>query len=217
MNSLPGTSLLKKVSLLTIAVSLLLTVCYFYADKSIVYYFYAIDSRQYHWIHLVQQLPELLLMVSPLLLLAAFVLKNKNTQPQLRYFFFAASVSVLFTMVMKSLLKYFSGRYWPETFENNNPSLLHGGVYGFHPFHTGVSYSSFPSGHAATIFAFATCMWISYPRLRWVAVLISFSVSLALLVLYYHFLSDLLAGAYIGIVVSVFVSELLRKKYAYLC
>jgi membrane-associated phospholipid phosphatase len=217
MNSLPGISLLRKVSILTIAVSLLLTACYFYADKSIVFYFYAIDSRKYHWLHLVQQLPELLLMISPLLFLTAFILKNKNIQPHLRYFFFAVSLSVLFTTIVKSLLKYLFGRYWPETFENNNPSLLHGGVYGFHPFHVGVSYSSFPSGHTAIIFAVATCIWVIYPRLRWVAVLISLSVSLSLLVLYYHFLSDLLAGAYVGIVMSVFVTELLRKKYAYLC
>jgi membrane-associated phospholipid phosphatase len=203
-------TLLKKIIILTIVTSLLIVCSYFYADKSIVYFFYSLGTRKYHWLYMVQQLPELLLMISALLLITAFILKNRNVQQRLRQFLFLVPVSIWIAAFVKSLLKYVCGRYWPETFENNNPSLLHDGMYGFHPFHAGVSYSSFPSGHAATIFAFATCIWIIYTRLRWVSVLVSLSVSLALLVLYYHFLSDLIAGAYIGILAGIFVNKLLR-------
>ena len=64
------------------------------------------------------------------------------------------------------------GRYWPETWFHDNPSLIGNGTYGFHPFQTGDDIGSFPSGHAARIFGFATTWWIAIPRGRVLLVLI---------------------------------------------
>ena len=58
------------------------------------------------------------------------------------------------------------GRYWPETWHNDNPSLIGTGAYGFHPFETGDDIGSFPSGHAARIAAFLGVFWFAYPRSR---------------------------------------------------
>ncbi len=196
---------------------LLIVICYLYADKNMVAYFHSINTRRYQWMDTVQQLPALLLILSPVLIIAAYILTKNNNNKQLKEFLVSSSLSILLANILKFPLKYVFSRYWPETFVNNNPSFLRDGSYGFHPFHWGVSYSSFPSGHAITITAFATCIWMIYPRLRWIAVTLTLSVLLALLLLYYHFLSDLLAGSYIGIMLSIFLNNYLRKKYAYFC
>lgn len=204
--------LYRKAGLYATLTILLVAICYKYIDRSIVTYFHELNTRKYYWIDIVQQLPTLLLILSPLLIIAAFILKKKNKNPQLQHFFFSSFLGLVLSNILKLPLKFVFGRYWPETFKNNNPSFLHDGAYGFNLFHWGNDYGSFPSGHAITITAFATSMWIIYPRLRWVAVLISLSVMLALLVLYYHFLSDLLAGTYVGVVLSIFLNKFLIKN-----
>ena len=55
------------------------------------------------------------------------------------------------------------GRYWPETWFDNNPSLIGTGTYGFHPFAHGDDIGSFPSGHAARILGFAAVWWMAMP------------------------------------------------------
>src|SRR5438067_11259598 len=47
------------------------------------------------------------------------------------------------------------GRYWPETWTHDNPSLIGTGTYGFHPFQRGDDIGSFTSGLAARFFVFA--------------------------------------------------------------
>ncbi len=57
---------------------------------------------------------------------------------------------------------YVFGRDWPETWIDNNPSLIRDGAYGFHPFHGNSAYGSFPSGHTARTLAVAAVVWIAY-------------------------------------------------------
>ena len=58
------------------------------------------------------------------------------------------------------------GRYWPETWTHDNPSLIGTGTYGFHPFQRGDDVGSFPSGHACRILGFATVWVIAMPHSR---------------------------------------------------
>ena len=69
------------------------------------------------------------------------------------------------------------GRTWPATWTNNNPSLLRDRVYGFNCFHSGHGYSSFPSGQTAAVLA----------------------VGIVLTGANFHFLSDVIAGGFVGI------------------
>jgi hypothetical protein len=47
------------------------------------------------------------------------------------------SLSLIVARAAKDQLKFVFGRTWPETWVNNNPSLIHDGVFGFNPFHGG--------------------------------------------------------------------------------
>jgi len=112
--------------------------------------------------------------------------------------------------VLKQLLKWGCGRTWPETWQENNPSLIAGGVYGFHPFHWGVAYDSFPSGHAAVICSVTWILWLGYPRWRWWYAMVCFCPCAALVGMNYHFVGDVLAGVILGCMTGAWMGRLFR-------
>jgi hypothetical protein len=61
------------------------------------------------------------------------------------------SISFISTSLINSQLKYAFGRTWPVTWIENNPSLIQNGAFGFNPFHGGLGFAAFPSGHAAAV------------------------------------------------------------------
>lgn len=109
------------------------------------------------------------------------------------------SLSVLMTEATKNLLKLVFGRTWPEAWFPDGPSFIHDGAYGFNPFHGGEGYGSFPSGHMAVACAIISVLWIYYPKLRVVYFLAAASVAGGLIGGNYHFLSDVIVGAFIGV------------------
>jgi membrane-associated phospholipid phosphatase len=109
------------------------------------------------------------------------------------------SLSLVVADALNKQLKFVFGRTWPETWANNNPSLIHDGVYGFNPLHGGVGFASFPSGHAATSCAVMSVLWICYPRFRPLYVLCVAAVTTGLIGADFHFLSDVIAGGFIGV------------------
>jgi membrane-associated phospholipid phosphatase len=114
------------------------------------------------------------------------------------------SVSVIVAEATKSQLKYIFGRTWPETFVNNNPSLISDHAYGFNFFHGGPGYASFPSGHMTVICAVASVLWIYYPNFRALYALVVAAVAIGLIGADYHFLSDIIAGSLLGTVTGWF-------------
>jgi membrane-associated phospholipid phosphatase len=119
------------------------------------------------------------------------------TRPQA--VFVLCSLSLGAATVIKNVLKYVFGRTWPETWLNNHASLIRDGVYGFHPFHGGRAYESFPSGHTAVTFAVVSVLWICYPRFRPLFTVIGLGVAVGLVGANFHFLSDVIAGAFVGL------------------
>jgi membrane-associated phospholipid phosphatase len=109
------------------------------------------------------------------------------------------SHSVIVAEISKAQLKLFFGRTWPDTFRDSNPSFLHDGVYGFNFFHGGHAYASFPSGHTAVTCAVISVLWIYYPKWRWLYALAVLAVATGLIGANYHFVSDVIAGGFVGI------------------
>lgn len=109
-----------------------------------------------------------------------------------------SSMSVLLTEIIKSELKFVFGRTWPETFVQNNPSFIRDGAFGFNFFHGGAGYGSFPSGHTAAICALVSVLWIMAPKGRPLYVLAVLAVVIGLIGADYHFLSDIIAGGFVG-------------------
>jgi membrane-associated phospholipid phosphatase len=111
---------------------------------------------------------------------------------------FLAALSVIVADVIKTALKLTFGRTWPETWIDHNPSFIQDGAYCFSPFHGGPGWGSFPSGHMTAVCAAMTVLWFLWPRARLLYALAVAATAAGLLGLNYHFLSDILAGAYLG-------------------
>jgi membrane-associated phospholipid phosphatase len=109
------------------------------------------------------------------------------------------AISVVTSAEIKDQLKFMFGRTWPETWVNDNPSLIRDGAYGFNFFHGGRGYNSFPSGHTTVVCAAMVVLWFLYPRWRPLWALIALAVAVGLVGANYHFLADVIAGAFIGI------------------
>ena len=109
-----------------------------------------------------------------------------------------ASVSLIASETIKQQLKYVFGRTWPETWTNDNPSLIRDGVFGFHPFHSGSWYGSFPSGHTAAMCAVMAVFWLCYPRVRPLCGAFVALVVGGLIGANFHFVSDIIVGGFVG-------------------
>lgn len=114
-----------------------------------------------------------------------------------------AAIAVLLARTFADQLKYVFGRPWPETWIDHNPSWIGTGTARFFPLHGGRGYASFPSGHQTDIATAAALLWRTgglVPRI--IGAILVVLVAVGLVVSDYHFVGDVLAGLYLGIVVA---------------
>jgi membrane-associated phospholipid phosphatase len=177
-----------------------IVVSYLWIDQPIA--FFAYNHRAFHGFFvdltfIPEPLPGLALTMFFALGLWALIAKPAS---KLYTVLLTCSISLIVAEATKSQLKYIFGRTWPETFVNNNPSLISNNAYGFNFLHGGAGYASFPSGHMTAICAVASVLWIYYPRFRALYALVVAAVAIGLLGADYHFLSDIIAGSFLGTV-----------------
>ncbi len=125
---------------------------------------------------------------------------------------FICSMSIILTGAIKDLLKYVFGRTWPETWIAGNPSLMGNGAYGFHFMQNGSAYQSFPSGHMAVTCAMITVLWIWYARFRMIYLIAALAAGSGLVLLNYHFVSDVIAGAFVGVSAGWMMTAIARES-----
>jgi len=188
-------------------------VCYFFVDRPVAWFVH--DHRFYpddflHWPPRVSDWLSYLVVVG---IVAVAVWRLWQPGGRLQTLLLAIAANLVATAAIKTLLKGLFGRNWPETW-NKKPSLIANGDYGFHPFHFGRDYQSFPSGHAAATFAVISILWLSRPRWRWLYATIGGMVCVALVGLNYHFAGDVLAGAMLGSVTGVYATRIFRLRPA---
>ena len=106
--------------------------------------------------------------------------------------------SVALAGLTADLAKALLGRMRPKLF-------LHDGTYGFDFLHTRADYLSFPSGHATTAFALATAAALLWPHYAVAYFLFALVVAASRVLANAHFLSDVLAGALVGVAVTLYV------------
>lgn len=107
-----------------------------------------------------------------------------------------AGSAVPLAYLLKWLCKYVFGR------TNTRVWLANQASDDFHWFHGGGNYSSFPSGHMAVFAAFFTAVSLFYPRYRSISSGLLLVLAVALIATDYHFLSDVIAGAYLGLIAT---------------
>ena len=185
-------------SLLFLLMLLGVIISYLWLDQPIALFAHD-QTRHYDLFEKVTRIPELMTPV----LIGVFVLLGMlaftgRAMARLQTAVVLAAVSVAVASAVKDQLKFAFGRTWPETWVRNNPSFIQDGVYGFNPFHGGPGYAAFPSGHTTAVCAVMSVLWICYPRYRVAYAVCVAAVAAGLIGANFHFLSDVIAGAYLG-------------------
>jgi membrane-associated phospholipid phosphatase len=122
----------------------------------------------------------------------------------------ACGLSILVAEAIKDQLKFVFGRAWPTSGSHHRPSLIGDGSYGFHWLHGGRPYDAFPSGHMGAACALLSVLWVCYPRGRPLWAAAALGVAAALVAGNYHFLGDVIAGAFVGCSVGLATARILR-------
>lgn len=100
--------------------------------------------------------------------------------------------------LLVNILKLFFARYRPiEYFTSQN--------YGMTWFSHGFEVASFPSGHSATALGVASAVALLFPRVRYPVMIFGALVTFSRVVVAKHYLSDVLVGSFIGVLVSVYL------------
>ena len=196
-------------SLLTLAVCVaVVVICYLWVDRPVAFY---VHDHQIEKIGVFKWLtypPPIFQTWSPLVLALLMVRRAWGPLNRWQESLFVACLSLIVADEFRTSLGDLCGRYWPETWFNDNPSLIGNGTYGFHPFERGDDIGSFPSGHAARILGFATVWWIAMPRARLVYILVCLPMLVSLVAMNYHFVSDVIAGSALGGIVGAYAASL---------
>jgi len=163
-----------------------------------------------NWSHLTSNLPDLLLLVVLVTSSSALVLYRIRIRQGIddavtrltQLVSWAAPASYL----LKGVLKFVFGRV------NTRVWLQQPDLYGFYCFQRRPGCEGFPSGHMVVIVTLLAALWRFYPRCRPWCLLLGVTLGVALVATDYHFLSDVLAGAYLGAAIEAAVFWLLVRE-----
>jgi len=183
-------------------------VCYFFVDRQVATYVHDHHLNRFERVKELTFIPPWMQTLSPAVLALSFVWLAFRPLPRCLQAFFIACLSLIIADQFRTSLGDLFGRYWPETWINNNPSWIGNGTYGFHPFQHGDDIGSFPSGHATRVLGFFSVFWIALPRARMLYALLSLPLLVALIMMNYHFVGDVIAGSFLGAIVGSYCSLL---------
>jgi membrane-associated phospholipid phosphatase len=189
-------------------------ICYFWIDRPVAFFVYDYHINNIEAFRWLTYPPPEVQNWSALVLTILII--RRAWGPFLRWqkVLLVACISLIVADDFRVSLGDVCGRYWPETWTHDNPSLIGTGTYGFHPFQRGDDIGSFPSGHACRIFGFAGVWMIAIPESRVVTMVLAAPMLLSLVAMNYHFVSDVIAGSVLGALIAMYAAHLARLKTA---
>lgn len=132
---------------------------------------------------------------------AAFLTPYGDVRARLRQWargFAFMLTALVATTLTNWLLKAAIGRPRPR-------HLFRQDAFAPHPFGWDLFSNSFPSGHAQTIATAMTALWILFPRWGWIFATIGGLVALSRVVVTSHYPADIVAGAWLGVIVALLI------------
>ena len=206
-------ALLLRRSAIAVAVCVgAIVLCYFWIDRPVAFFVYhhgTEHARLWRW--LTYPPPEFQTW-SPLALTLLCIRRAWGRWTRWQHALFVACLSVIVADQFRYCLGDIVGRYWPETWRHDNPSLINTGTYGFHPFQRGDDIGSFPSGHATRIVSFGAPWVIAFPRTVVAVTVIALPMILSLIAMNYHFVGDVIGGSVLGGIVAAYAVQLAGLK-----
>lgn len=125
----------------------------------------------------------------------------------LKKFSFFGFTYLLFVGIITQLIKHIVGRPRPNYYQP-------GDDFGFNFFTTESAFHSFPSGHSSTIIAISIILSITLPSLKYFFYICGFLIALSRVVVGAHFVSDVVGGTIVAIMVYRFFDFYIKKKYS---
>jgi len=107
--------------------------------------------------------------------------------------------------LLGDLLKFLIGRSRPQM-------LFEQGIATYTPFSHGWAVNSFPSGHSQAIFSAMVALALVFPRYNRVYIALAILVASSRVLTTVHYFSDVVAGAWLGIVVTLALAKLLALR-----
>lgn len=163
-----------------------------------------------HWLRATSDLPDLLLVVVIAATVGSccfYLLRSgKGVMDRAtllaKEMFWLAPASYLAKALLKIVFGRSNTRYW----------LGKPGEYGFHWFQMKEHCEGFPSGHMLVIVALLAAVWRFFPETRRAGIVTSFLLGVALIATNYHFLSDVVAGAYFAVLLEIITFRLIFQR-----
>ena len=132
-----------------------------------------------------------------------FVVFRKRNQFRAQSGLFLSS-SVAVSGLSADIIKYTAGRARPILYFSDQ-------LYGCNFFHYEYEWTSFPSGHSATAFSVAIVLTTLFPKWRLLFLFAGVLIAFSRIFLTQHYISDVIAGSFLGIASSVLLYNLYFK------
>lgn len=126
--------------------------------------------------------------------------KTKNS------YAFYVFVSVVSASLIAQVLKVIIGRARPIFYEALN-------MTGFFPFTADWAFNSMPSGHTTASFAGLVMLGLLAPKIKWFTWILAVIIGVSRVCCGAHWPTDVILGAFIGMVVADFVKHILKKHF----
>src|SRR5437588_4667508 len=208
--------LLRRMLIITAVCIVAVLICYLWIDRPVAFFVYGHHINKIEVVRWFTYPPPEVQNWSALVLTILVV--RRAWGPFLRWqkVLLVACVSLIVADDFRISVGDVFGRYWPNTWTHDNPSLIGTGAYGFHPFQRGDDIGSFPSGHACRILGFATVWLVAMPSTRVVltATVLCAPMLVSLVAMNYHFVGDVIAGSVLGAIIATYAAHLARLRIA---
>lgn len=126
--------------------------------------------------------------------------KTKNS------YAFYVFVSVVSASLIAQVLKVIIGRARPIFYEALN-------MTGFFPFTADWAFNSMPSGHTTASFAGLVMLGLLAPKIKWFTWTLAVIIGVSRVCCGAHWPTDVILGAFIGMLVADFVKHILKKHF----
>lgn len=181
---------------------------------------------QHKWMLFFLSTPVVLAPLGGLYVLVYVVRRAWSEPSQRERGFLTISIALLASMAVKDMLKRMFGRTWPRNVVDPGPDMIsacpppslgyiNDGLHSFHFFGgTSKPFLAFPSGSTVMLLAIILPFCAMYPRAR-IPMAAFVTISLTCFVLTNtHFISDVVAGAYVGMVAGLVAIQATRAHRA---
>ncbi|MGC1183465.1 phosphatase PAP2 family protein [Legionella sp.] len=185
--------------------AILVVLSFIYIDRSLATYFYQLDFRM--------KIPALSVLTALgksipyvlLFFLAAlyfrFIRVNSVYESRAWYLLGCILVANLVCLVLKVTLS----RARPDLLFSSNE-------FGFYWLKLNSAYWSFPSGHTTTVVSLAGGLGLLFPRYFFAMLTVALLVAASRVLLYYHYLSDVMIAFYLSLLVVDFFTQYLKLR-----